>query len=204
MTDELDPIFGDPAVVAQVGRHRAKGSLVSARARWVREQFGEPALARLVEQVPESARGLLVEPSLPFAWYPFDQLMHIDAAIVAGPMEGDTRRMRDFGDDIARYDLNTLYKVMFKLGTPSFIIRRIGVVYGQYLDGGRAVGESAEAGRARVTVTDARFPLYLCEHGISGWLRAAIDLSGGTNVEVDHVECVHRGAEACRWALTWD
>ena len=204
MGETVDPVLGDPSIAERASRHRAKGSLVAARARWVREKFGEAELARLVERVEGPARQHLVEPPLPFAWYPFEHLVQLDVAMIEGPLGGDVSRIRDFGDDIARYDLSTLYKVMFKLGTPSFIIRRIGVVYGQYLDGGRARGESAGAGEARVTVEDATFPLYFCEHGISGWLRAAVDLSGGERVRIEQDACVHRGDAACGWRLRWE
>lgn len=204
MNDEThDPLLGDPKLAAAVSKMQVKGNLIAARGRWVREQFGEARLEELAETVPEPARQYLLEPPLPFAWYPFEPMLAIDRRLIEGPMEGDATRMYDFGDAIARYDLSTLYKMLFKLGSPSFVIRRIGIVYGQYLRPGRAVGESHEAGRATVTIHDACFPAYFCTWGISGWLHAAIELSGGNQTTVEQTECVHHGASCCRFELRW-
>lgn len=180
-----------------------KGNLLASRARWIRENGGEAGLDELVEAVPEPGRRFLIEPPLPFAWYPFEPMLAIDREIIRSVMNGRVERMYDLGNAIARYDLSTIYKVLFKLGSPAFIIKRIGIVYGQYLRPGRAVSESSSPGAATVSLTDVRFPYYFCAHGISGWLHAAIELSGGRNVAVTQVDCVHRGAGECRFELRW-
>jgi hypothetical protein len=65
----------------------------------------------------------------------------------------------------------------------------------------RADTQSKTSGQ--VSLLNSTLPRYMCEHGISGWLTAALELSGGKHVDVVEVDCRHRGAAACRWRATW-
>ena len=60
-------------------------------------------------------------------------MMDIDRAIVEGPMGGDIGQMREFGSAIAKHDLPLLYKVLFKVGSPAFIVKRLNIVGKQYI-----------------------------------------------------------------------
>jgi predicted hydrocarbon binding protein len=45
--------------------------------------------------------------------------------------------------------------------------------------------------------------MYFCSFGIPGWFSAALELSGGKQVNVKETECVHRGGKRCEWSATW-
>jgi len=198
-----EAILGEPRVLAGMERHEVKGNLVAARPRYLREHFGESALEDVAQRLSEPLRKLLLAPTLPFAWYPLRDMAEIDRAIVQGPMHGDVSRMKEFGATIARYDLSTIYKVLFKLGSPAFIVRRINVAYRTYIRGGSMQGETPSNSSAVVTFVDGAFPLYLCRYGVAGWLTAAIELSGGRRVLVHEKTCRHAGDERCRWEASW-
>ncbi len=198
----LDPVFGDTAVLDRARDHEVKGTLLGARRRYVLERWGQAALDDVVSRLSEPDRGPVLSPVLPFAWYPMRTLMEIDRAIVLGPMKGDVREMKHFGSTIARYDLPTVYKMLFKFGTPAFVIKRVSIPYGQYFKGGTMRGESRAPNTAAVTM-EGVFPEYLCKWGVSGWFTAAIELSGGQDVEVTEVDCIHQGRAACRWEARW-
>lgn len=183
--------------------YSVKGSLLSARPRYVAEQWGDAALRDVLGRLEAKARATLESPILPFTWYPFDVLAAVDAAIIEGPMKGDMSQMRRFGSAVARYDLPTLYKVMFKLGTPAFLIKRVGVVYGTYVRGGKMHAE-VTGKTANVTLTEGSLPRYFCQQGVSGWFSAALELSGGRAVHVKETHCVHESAPHCRWEATWE
>ena len=46
-------------------------------------------------------------------------------------------------------------------------------------------------------------PYYLCEHGILGWLQAAIELARGHDVQVTQPKCAHRGDAECVLHASW-
>ena len=112
--------------------------------------------------------------------------MDIDRAIVEGPMRGELARMTEFGSAIAKHDLPLLYKVLFKVGTPAFIIKRLNIVARQYIRESQVSVEVPGDGRAEVTLGGRRFPMYFCTYGVSGWFRAALELSGAKSPTVEH------------------
>jgi hypothetical protein len=198
-----DPVFGDLAHDREMRDNQIKGNLLGRRAWYVRDRWGDDALTKLTRMVPESSRKFLVDAPLTFAWYPFGVMMDIDRAIVDGPMKGEIGRMTEFGSAIAKHDLPLLYKVLFKVGSPSFIIKRLNIVAKQYI---RESGISAvveKDGEALVTQSGRRFPMYFCTYGVSGWFHAALELSGAKSPTVEHASCLHRSDPACTWLLRW-
>jgi hypothetical protein len=199
---ESDPALG----LAEKSAWRAyqlKGTLLAARPRYVREQWGDAGFAEVASRLSPPIRAVFEGSALPFAWYPFPEMAEIDRAIVAGPMAGDLSQMKRFGATIARYDLPTLYKMLFKIGTPSFIVKRINLAYSTYIRGGTIEATSVSKDRAVVTLTEGNLPLYFCDQGIPGWFSAAIELSGGTGVRVTQVQCVHKADARCVWEASW-
>jgi hypothetical protein len=200
-----DPVFGDPSLLAAARANQVKGNLVSARSWYVREHYGDEMHARLAAALPAPARAMLETPPLPMAWCPMGEMMDIDRAILEVAMDGDFAKMKHFGGAIAKHDLPTLYKVLFKVGTPAFVMRRIGVAGSAYLRGMTLGGATPDGHHAIVTLSDQPMPYYFCAFGVSGWFQAAVELSGGRNVHVKHASCRHaRKGEECVWNVAWE
>jgi hypothetical protein len=200
----LDPVFGDLAHDREMRENQIKGNLLGRRAWYVRDRWGDAAVAKVAAAVPESARKFLgAAPPLTFAWYPFGVMMDIDRAIVEGPMKGDIKRMTEFGSAIAKHDLPMLYKVLFKVGSPAFIVKRLNIAAKQYIRESTIAASDVGDGAATVTQGGRRFPMYFCTYGVSGWFHAALELSGAKTPTVEHASCLHRGDPACTWQLRW-
>lgn len=201
---EIDPVFGDLAHDREMRENQIKGNLLARRAWYIRDRWGGASLSAVAAAVPEDARKFLVDaPPLTFAWYPFSVMMDIDRAILEGPMHGELGRMREFGSAIAKHDLPLLYKVLFKIGSPAFIVKRLNIVCKQYIRESTMAPEIVGDGHAMVTQGGRRFPLYFCTYGVSGWFHAALELSGAKSPTVEHVACLHKGDDACKWELRW-
>jgi hypothetical protein len=199
---DVDPAFGLADKVSWRS-YQVKGNLVAARPRYVKDNWGDAGYADVLSRLAGEAKATFVGTALPFAWYPFATLAEIDRAIVLGPMGGDVKQMKHFGATVARYDLSTIYKMLLKVGSPAFVLKRVNVVYSTYIRGGGITAATVTKGDARLAMSDGDFPMYFCEQGVPGWFTAAIELSGGKNAHVTHVECVHRGAKNCAWEATW-
>jgi hypothetical protein len=197
------PVLGDPAKWQPSSSMRVKGSLLAARPRYVRETWGPAAVEQLAPRLGDEAKQALTADLLPFRWYPMALMVEIDQAIVEGPMQGDVTRMKTFGAAIARYDLSTLYKMLFRLGTPAFVVKRLDIAYATYIKGGRVRVQVPSPNRTRVELHETALPKYLCTHGIAGWITAALELSGAEGVHVEESACVHDGAPHCHWEGRW-
>ena len=200
----FDPVFGDLSHDREMRENQIKGNLLGRRAWYVRDRWGADAVAAVARNVPESARTFLGEaPPLTFAWYPFGVMMDIDRAIVEGPMRGDVAKMTEFGSAIAKHDLPLLYKVLFKVGSPTFIVKRLNIVAKQYIRESTVSPAITGDKEAVTTLGGRRFPMYFCTYGVSGWFHAALELSGAKSPTVEHESCLHRGDAACTWRLRW-
>jgi hypothetical protein len=197
-----DPLLGRPDR-AVWREFQIKGNLLAARGRYVRETFGEDAVADVASKLPADLRAVFDTPLLPFAWYPFSTMTAIDRIIVDGPMKGQVAQMKHFGSTVARYDLPTLYKVLFKIGSPSFIMGRMATVYSTYVRGGVVRTLSNTKNEVRTALVEGDLPYYFCDQGVAGWMSAAVELSGGSEVKVVQDHCVHRGDPRCEWRCTW-
>lgn len=179
-----------------------KGNYLSSRPRYVLEEHGREVFQRVAERLEGPTREAFENPPLPFTWNPFELLMAMDQAIIAEAMGGDVTQMRRFGQLIARYDLSLVYKVLFRVGTPSFVLGRSGMAYKQYIRGGE-MSSKTESDAGVVELERIALPRYLCEYGVSGWLESAVEMSGGRDVTVSHEACRHRGSVRCSWRLSW-
>jgi uncharacterized protein (TIGR02265 family) len=203
MTMPHDPVFGDRRLWLDNSPLRVKGTLISARPRYVRERWGEAALDDVASRVGPELRHLLYDELLSFRWYPMVDMVALDHAIIEGPMAGDATQMKAFGSEIARYDLPTVYRMLFRFGTPTFVVKRMNIAYATYIEGGRISVDTPGPGEAKLTLRDAVLPRFLCTHGIAGWITAALELSGAAEVMVEEVACRHDGDAHCQWHARW-
>lgn len=197
-----DPFLGDVSKVRDLDRIPCKGNWVAARHRYVLEEYGQLGVDDVASRLEGRPRETFLAPPLTMALGDVGTVVEIDRAIVDGPMNGRIPRMKEFGGKIARYDVPVVYRVFFRIGTPGFILGRIGLVYGQYIKRGRM---SASIGKSEgeVTLREVPLPYYLCEHGISGWIEAALELAGAQTFFARQLRCVHRGDAECMWHVVW-
>ncbi len=199
----MDPVFGNMAFEADMRGNGVKGNLMASRPWYVRRFLGDAAFDEVVAQLDGEARAFMIDPPLTMSWCSFGTMMDIDRAILEGPMAGDREKMRHFGSEIAKHDLPTLYKILFKVGSPAFVMRRMNIAAQQYIKATSISSVTPDDHRAQLTQGGRVWPLYFCSYGAPGWFAAAAELSGGRDVSVVQTTCKHRGSDACRWDVTW-
>ncbi|AUX42906.1 hypothetical protein SOCE26_043440 [Sorangium cellulosum] len=196
---DFAPFLGDPRIVAE-GNY-VKGTLLSARAQAIRQNYGDRFVADLGRQLsPQAARYLLV-PQLPSSWNELGPMTEIDLALLNGVFGGKLEKMRHFGADVARHDLTTVYKTMS--GSPSLLFKRIGLVFKTYFKFGDMSTANVSEVSGTVTLSGGGIPYYVCSQGILGWLEGGLQLSGSRRIAVDHTACRHHGAPRCVWSVSW-
>lgn len=180
-----------------------KGTALVSTARYLAETFGQLALNRIVAELsPEERQSM--EGLLASAWYPLPLLVKVMrlARAQLGAQAPDI--VRDIGRASADYGLKGIYKIFFKVGTPSFIISKAPTVMKTYYSTGRAYTTVNEEKHAGMEMVDLEDPApEVCER-LEGWMQRTIQLSGGKSVRVVHAKCVNRGDPVCRWEGWWE
>jgi hypothetical protein len=182
---------------------KVKGTAVQSSLRYVRERFGEDALARVIEALPEGDRAAFGHGVLASSWYGMDAFLRF--------MQEAERQLRGQEPDVVRkmgrascdYGVTGVYKVFFKVGSPEFIISRGARVFSSYYDTGEL--RIAESGPGRAVAELVGFeggaPQF-CER-IFGWMQRTLELAGAKNLRSAHSTCVHRGEPVCRFEGSW-
>jgi len=197
-----DEFWGEVDRISDLEVTTCKGNWVAARHQYVAERWGERGIEDVAARLTPRFREAFLHPPLPFVWQPLAYVIHIDRGIFEGPMERDLSQMRLFGEFISEHDLNALYRMFFKVGTPSFILKRANVIFRQYIRGG-TLEPTVEGTSATIAVHDIVLPYYQCEHGIPGWLEAAMRVTGARDPSVQQSLCVHRGDPHCALQVEW-
>jgi uncharacterized protein (TIGR02265 family) len=183
---------------------RVKGTAVQSSLRYVRERFGEEALAGVLASLPEADRAALGEGILPSSWYPMDTFLRFmqEAERQLGGQEPDV--VRRMGRASCDYGVTGAYKIFFRVGSPEFIISRAAPAFSSYYDTGEL--RIVEKGPQRVAAELAGFeggaPQF-CER-IFGWMQRTLELAGARNLRSAHSTCVHRGGSVCRFEGSWE
>jgi hypothetical protein len=180
-----------------------KGTAVDASLRYVRERFGEAALASVLDALSEPDRAAIGRGVLASSWYPMDALLAFmtEAERQLGPRESDlARRM---GRASSEYSLKGIYKIFFKVGSPEFIIARAAPVFSSYYDTGEMKVTESVHGRASMELVGFTGALQFCER-VHGWMERTLELSGARGVRLVHSACVHRRDPVCRFEARWE
>ncbi len=181
---------------------QCKGNWAASRHRYVEERYGAAGMKDVAERLESRYREMFESPPLPFVWIPVSIVANIDRAILDGPMRGRIEEMRDFGEFISHHDLNLLYRMFFKVGTPGFLLGRSRIIWGQYFRGGE-LRPNVSSREGSLVLHDLVLPYYLCEHGVPGWMKAGVEVAGAREVHSTQPRCVHRGDPHCVWHVTW-
>ncbi len=182
-----------------------KGSLLVARMRYLRsrgEEETERVLRRLSAEDQQVLRGLL----LPSSWYAADLVARLETTIVALLARGERRELfLDMGRFTADANLGPkgVQRPYLREGDPLFLLRNVPRMYsGQHSDGVRTCEQTSPSSAIVRTLDKGETTLDDCLTAV-GWLKRAIELSGGRIVTVDETRCRARGHDACEYVCRW-
>jgi hypothetical protein len=194
---ERAPVEGtDLAVV------RIRGTALMPLRPFIDRYFGKQGAEQFhsfVNPEEDSAR-FVVDEILPSAWYPFRVALDIVDGLVA--MAGHPRVLRDFAAYNLDYATHAIFKAIFKIGTPEFMVARADQVWRKYYSRGRMTC-SATRGHATVRLHDFGWlrPNYdrLVQHSIE----AVLVKAGARGCTIKHPRCLLRGDEFCESEYEW-
>ncbi|HXY40126.1 MAG TPA: DUF2378 family protein [Vicinamibacteria bacterium] len=181
---------------------QVKGAVIVASLRYLRERFGEEPAAHVRQGLPRADRLALEGKVLASSWYPASLLLRFmeEAEWQLGSKQPELAR--HMGRASADYGLTTVYRVIFRLASPEFIVSRAASAFGRQWDTGKLAQEEHSRGRAVFSLQGFQGALPFCTH-ILGWMERTLELAGATDVRVVHASCLHRREAECRFEGTW-
>jgi len=181
-----------------------KAQAILNGAAWVRERFGEPALAQVLAVCDPAVRERVMTGNA-IAWHPVAELDQFLNALVRTLGHGDGKLAEASGAAAARVNLRRMgMRIAFFLARPEFIMRRVAGVWRQYNDAGEMRVLEFGSGRMVAELVGVGTPSWGFCCSITGWLAEAALAAGLKRTVANHVECRSRGFGRCVWNLRRD
>ncbi len=184
-----------------------KGTLVIARMKYLRAQ-GPEAAERVFRRLSQTDQAVLRGMLLPSTWYPADMLLRLELTVAAVLSRGDRRALfLDMGQFSADTNLGPsgVQRPYVKEGEPHFLLRNVPRMYASQHSGGTRTYEQTGSRSATIRTLDGPETDPDAEDCLTtvGWLKRAIELSGGRAVTVDETQCRAKGASCCEFVCGW-
>jgi uncharacterized protein (TIGR02265 family) len=182
-----------------------KGTLLVARMKYLRAKGPEDAervLRRMSSGDQQVLRGMI----LPSSWYPADLVVRLELTAAALLSRGDRRQLfLDMGRFTADTNLgpNGVQRPYVKEGDPHYLLRNVPQMYSAQHGGGTRTSEATGLKSAVVRTLAGGEPSAEDCLTALGWLKRAIEISGGRVVSVEETRCRALGADACEYVCSW-
>jgi hypothetical protein len=182
---------------------QVKGTAVVSTLRFIRERFGPEGVELVRADLDPALQASLPPEPLGSAWYPFPLLVALGRAAARRFGGGLADFHRDLGRASADHGLNTIYRLLFRLGSPHFAVSHATRVWTAHYDSGRMRAVVIEPGHAVLELAGFGEPVpELCER-LLGWMSRAVELAGGRDLRIVHGQCVLRGDPTCQFEGWW-
>ena len=181
-----------------------KGSILRSRLALIDEIAPDGGRARVLARLAATERDVLGS-LLVSAWYPFELGKDLDEAIVAELGGGRTDFFEKLGEASAEKNLGAggPHRAFLVAGDPHAFLAKAPLIYSYYYDLGRRDYEKTGEREGVLTTRDAEtFSAPDCLT-IVGWYRRALEMCGARSPRVVEEECRARGADVCRYRLSW-
>jgi hypothetical protein len=184
-----------------------KGTLLVHLGKFAVREFGQKAWDKVVDGLREGDREALRGVVLVGVWQPVGVWNRALQAFLVENYAKPETGMRELASFVADQDLNTLFRLVLKVGSPDFVLGRTPSLYNRYFQEGRFEPSKVEARHwtASLTVSadeDVGPGVFSCDAGICAWLAQALQLSG-VYPRVTHPRCRFREAPSCEYDLVW-
>jgi hypothetical protein len=129
------PLNVPPVPIEQVN---VRGTAFAPVQAFVRSQFNESGWQRFTSLLPPAAREIVLQPVIATNWYSFPlALAVLDALVLLA--EGRGNVLREFAIHNLDYATNIIFRAIFKIGSPEFMVARSDQVWKKYYSHGRMV-----------------------------------------------------------------
>ena len=181
---------------------KIKGSILKSRLEFVRQEFGDDGLVKIMDILPEEDSKILGR-LVAVAWVDFEVGKRLDDTIVKVFGGGSTRFFERLGEASAEVNLTTLHSAFLAPGDPEAFLAKAPQIYRLYYNVGWREYESTGEREGVLTTHDAETYSKPDCLTVVGWYRKALELCGAKNIRIIEEECRATGGDVCKYRVTW-
>ncbi|MFQ5527309.1 MAG: TIGR02265 family protein [Thermoanaerobaculia bacterium] len=182
---------------------KVKGAAILARQTFVRDEYGEGAWTKILQNMSAEDRAELEGTILASTWHPFEFNDRLDSAIVEVLGEGSKEIFESIGRASARQNLEGPHRAFAARRDPAWFLSATDRIYGFYYDKGYRTYEETGPNSGVITTFDAETFSQTDCLTVIGWYKEALLMCGASDVEMVEEACRANGDPVCRYRISW-
>jgi hypothetical protein len=187
---------GEPALI--------RGSLFQSLPSFVKAHFGAQRWDEFLDRVDPVAADAYKNEMAALAWYPFIVVASAADTMVAMSSEGTgDAALKKFATHNLDRATNLIFRAIFKIGSPEFMVSKSDQVWKKYYSTGRMTVENASKGKASVRLYD--FPEITRNYTrvVLHAIEATIVKAGGRPTSREVTRDIHAGDAYTEFSYNW-
>ncbi len=183
-----------------------RGSVITARLKWVHDRFGEPGARQLKYALSPENRAHLEARVQPHEWAPLSLYLEVTTEIDRLWGKGDLGLARELGRASADFSMPTILKMFLRFGSPSYTVGKGAKLWSHHYDSGTLETREMrddEGDGCEITLRDFAQPHRAHCLTVLGWAERTVELSGGRVIWARELACRVNGDPYCRFAARW-
>lgn len=188
-----------------------KGSVFINVKEYILNTRGQDVWDRILTNLPEPDRCTLYGNLIKSEWYPAPLLNRLINTYDLLVGVGDFKSITPVAEHIATRDLKPLFDAFLDLNNPNIVLNNTPALWGRYFDSGSLELETLdlENNFSALHLYDAADEnlasgVAICDFAVPKWIKIGLILCGASSVVIAHTSCRYKGAEYCRYEVTWE
>ncbi len=189
------------------GTGQAKGSVLLHLREYMIRSHGDAAWQETRSSLVDEDRDVIDGIIISGGWYPVRVWNHCLDTYLLKQYEDPDEGMRKVARFIADRDLNSVYKMVLRLGSPEFLVKRTNSLWSRYFSKGEMqafeVGDASwRIVLAAPSAKDSAPGYFTCGPGVCAWIEHGLRLTGA-HASVEHVRCRLEEGVSCEYRVKW-
>jgi len=182
-----------------------KGSAVMSMRDFIKHKYGKDGFDKWVNSLSPEAKNIYINPILSTVWFPARKtLFEPGEKLVEILANGDKSVTKEAGRYSAEIVLTGIYKLLIKIGSPEFLIKKASSIMTTfYKEGAAMTAESVGDKKVSTKITEFLDPHYVAENRIMGWTEKAMELSGAKDINIEVAKTMTAGDPYTEFIVTW-
>ena len=182
---------------------RTTGVNFQNAAAFIRERFPGEGMPQVLAHLSAPDRELFESEIRAKDWYDLGAYVRLIRTMDATLGSGDLRLLPVLGRFEAERDRGFVQGLFLRMASPTWAVRLVAEYWGNFHDSGRwTVTREGEHLLHGVLEDLGVVDEAMCAE-LTGYISRVMEFAGGKDVTMTHPVCRARGADACRFELTW-
>ena len=180
-----------------------KGTVLMDSIKAIKARGGEAEFQEILQNVSEETRNIFEGRISASSWYSVDAFAEFLEVDIRETANGVREVLITRAEKVIEAQLQGIYRVFIRYGSPMFVVKRIAAVHATYYHGIEILPQAHESNGATIRYIGLRKRHEIMGYGIIGFFRKALEISGAKDIAVKFTVPISDEKEYAELTITW-